>query len=810
MEALATLASQADRACPPDGYRLSLVIPAWNEAETIAQAIQEAQAALGKVTADFEIIVVDDGSTDRTSQIVLAAAAADRRVRLVQHQGNQGYGAALASGFRAARLDLVAFTDADCQFDLNELEDMLPLSRRYDLVCGTRIDRQDPPQRLFYSWGYNSLVKLLLGSPVPDIDCALKIFRRESLEKILPEARNFFVNTEMLYRARRLGLRIGEVGVHHRPRAAGESKVSLLAVPRTLGSLLPFWWNNVLFPARLAPIAAAGFWFWAALLCLALVAGVQLFHRLQYPLIEPDEARYAEIAREMLASGDYLVPRLFSEPYLDKPPLLYWLLAGSYSCFGISDWSARLPPAAAAWLTVLVTFVFGSRTFGVRRAFLGALALTLSIGFVCGGRFLILDSLLSLCVSTSLFAAFEAIRGDRLRWGWWLLSAVACGLGAMTKGPIAVVLLAPPVMAYAWIARLPARPRLAHWSAYAAASAAVVLPWFFAIASAVPNFAYHFFWEHHVYRFMNGLNHVEPFWYYIPVLLLGGLPWSLLVVAFGRYLVSRSPAVSAVRPAALGFFLLWASWCLAFFTASSCKLPTYILPLLPATALMLGSYLEHVLFAGAEELFSGAFRHVRQNLPRYATMVLCGGWIIAIWCMRGHVHVGLAECIAETTLCAAVLCAVGLAGKRMSPRLAWGLCCAATLCVTSESAGELIPAWARHRAALPRTDELAEVLRDPRNAVVVWANEWGSVPFYLERNDVRRFDYTLAPEFTRFLQEHSRVAVVDRQRANIDLIRMAVPDDMRITQVGDAGRARIWLLERIRLGKTVRRAVPPR
>jgi glycosyltransferase involved in cell wall biosynthesis len=225
------------------GYQVSLVLPAWNEAGAIQLAVQEADAALRGLVADYEIIVVDDGSSDGTAALVRSMAAGNRHIRLMQHERNRGYGAALSTGFQAARSELVAFTDADCQFDLCELALLLPLTRRHDVVCGFRLDRREGPRRKFFSWGYNRLVKLLLGSPLRDIDCALKIFHRHQLTALLPRSRNFFANTEMIVRARLQGLSVTEVDVHHRPRAAGRSKVSLLDIPRTLGTLLPFWWS---------------------------------------------------------------------------------------------------------------------------------------------------------------------------------------------------------------------------------------------------------------------------------------------------------------------------------------------------------------------------------------------------------------------------------------------------------------------------------------------------------------------------------------------------------------------------------------
>jgi dolichol-phosphate mannosyltransferase len=237
------------RVCAMDGA-LSLVIPAHNEEAGIAQAITEADDALRRLGLAYEVLIVDDGSTDRTAQAVRAVSRRRPRVRLLRHQSNRGYGAALRTGFQAARGDRVAFTDADCQFDLADIARLLPLTETYPIIAGYRVDRQDSRLRKFYSRGYNLLARTLLGITVRDIDCAFKIFRREALAQLMPASNGFFVNAEMLTRARQLGLAVAEVGVRHRPRRHGASKVSLREIPRTLHALLPFWWSQVLFAGR--------------------------------------------------------------------------------------------------------------------------------------------------------------------------------------------------------------------------------------------------------------------------------------------------------------------------------------------------------------------------------------------------------------------------------------------------------------------------------------------------------------------------------------------------------------------------------
>jgi dolichol-phosphate mannosyltransferase len=238
---------------------ISLVIPAFDEAAVIHQAVREAEAALAGLFVDYEILVVDDGSSDETAAVVQAALQVHPHTRLLRHPVNRGYGAALRTGFEAARFRLVAFTDADCQFDLTDLGPMARLAEEVPLVVGIRTDRQDPWQRRFFSWGYNKLARLFLGTRVRDVDCALKVFQRAALAELLPESRGFFVNTEMMTRARQLGLAVAEMPVAHRPRASGESKVSLREIPRTAAKLLRFWWSNVLFAPRPASVRKAVF-----------------------------------------------------------------------------------------------------------------------------------------------------------------------------------------------------------------------------------------------------------------------------------------------------------------------------------------------------------------------------------------------------------------------------------------------------------------------------------------------------------------------------------------------------------------------
>ena len=201
---------------------LSVVLPAFNEAANIDEAIEGTMAALQSSVRDWEVLVVDDGSSDNTAERAETWAGRDARIRLVRHAVNRGYGAALRSGFRAARLDHVFFTDSDLQFDLSELPMLLPHTRRFDIVAGYRHQRRDPWNRRLNAWAWGRLVDAVFDVRVRDVNCAFKIFRREVLDRIVIRSDGAFVNTEILAKARAQGYRVMQVPVTHYPRTLGE------------------------------------------------------------------------------------------------------------------------------------------------------------------------------------------------------------------------------------------------------------------------------------------------------------------------------------------------------------------------------------------------------------------------------------------------------------------------------------------------------------------------------------------------------------------------------------------------------------
>ncbi len=763
---------------------LTLILPALNEAESIGQSIREADEALSRLTSEYEILVVDDGCTDDTAMIVKQEALCRSSVRLLSQPGNLGYGAALARGFREARMDLVSFSDADCQFDLNELDRLMFLARDYDIVCGYRIDRQDPWIRKVYSRVYNTIVQTLLGTGVRDIDCAMKVFRREVIQNISIETKGFFVNSEVLTKARLQDRSIVEVGVTHRTRAAGESTVSAMHTIPVLGAILRFWWNMILFPQRSlsTKVIAEGYHEldasitkpavgvlrfgtlgrlvqnqWFALILLAIIGCGLLFPNISYPLIEPDESRYVQIAMEMVQTGDYVTPTLNGDPYLDKPPLLYWLTAMSMSMFGMNEWAARLPTVVASLLTVILTFAVGKRVVGSTAAWCGSLALLLCGGFVLAGRFVIMDSLLTCCTTACFLCSYLAIASGRFQWRWWIAASIACGLGMLCKGPVAMVLCLPPLVAFRWISAEKPQLRVGHLAVMMGIVSLMAAPWFVAVSQANPEFINYFFLKHNFSRFAGGFNHVQPFWFYVPVMMAAMFPASLLVPVLGVYVFGRGEAYRAHRTQDLGFLVLSSMWIVGFFSLSSCKLATYILPAFPLVSLLLGSMIQHCVIRPTMQSRIATYL---ESFPRRAsaTMIAVGG-IVAMVILQLQVEIPWTSMAAVLGwITAAVVLAVLWKREVTSSLIGWGGTAAVSATVVGLVFSGLVPEIARSRSIL--LDAVTASGHDQSVPVVYFGQESYGAELLVPSQHLVEIDDGDVDALTAHLKQHPSSVVV--------------------------------------------------
>ncbi len=226
--------------CNTADYRpsISVFFPCHNEAAAIESLVAKTVDVLEVISTDYEIIIVDDGSTDDTGQIADRLAAEITTVKVVHHDKNRGYGAALQSGFRAATKELVFYTDGDAQFDIAELADLPPLMRQYDIVSCYRRNRRDGLVRRLNAFCWGKLVSIVFGMKLRDVDCAFKLYKRRIFDDIEMKSTGALIDAEILARASKKGYTIVQRPVSHYPRQAGRSSGANIAViARAFGEL---------------------------------------------------------------------------------------------------------------------------------------------------------------------------------------------------------------------------------------------------------------------------------------------------------------------------------------------------------------------------------------------------------------------------------------------------------------------------------------------------------------------------------------------------------------------------------------------
>jgi 4-amino-4-deoxy-L-arabinose transferase-like glycosyltransferase len=312
-----------------------------------------------------------------------------------------------------------------------------------------------------------------------------------------------------------------------------------------------------------------------------------------------DEPRYAQVAREMLQRHNWVTPFLYGQPWLEKPVLYYWQAMVAYKIFGVSDWVARLPSALDATAMVVAIYLF-FRQF--RRGFqLDAALITASTAGIIGlSRSASTDMPLTATFTVALVAWLAWYEGGRRR--WLLVFYFFLALAALAKGPVAVVLAGIIILLFAVAWRNLSLIAQTLWWPGVLLFLAGALPWYIEVQFENPTFFRSFILQQNFARFSSNLyHHLQPWWYFVPVLLLAVIPWTSLVVAAFAGAVSRwkrEPDVEDKTIPADSFFLTWITVVLVFFSASQSKLPAYVLPAVPACAMLLADYLQRVSTAG--------------------------------------------------------------------------------------------------------------------------------------------------------------------------------------------------------------------
>jgi 4-amino-4-deoxy-L-arabinose transferase-like glycosyltransferase len=344
------------------------------------------------------------------------------------------------------------------------------------------------------------------------------------------------------------------------------------------------------------------------LLIIILFSYIFLFYALgDYSLKEPDEGRYAEIPREMVETGDYIVPHLNYVRYFEKPPLLYWSVAISYKLFGISEWSFRFTNAAFAFLTVLFMYFFSRKWFSQKIALLSSLILISSFGFFSMARIVTTDMCFSFLLFASLLCFYDFYRNRKTVF-LYIFYALA-GLATLAKGLAAVILLGCSILIFLITEKNISFLRELKWIKGVTIYGIVVLPWIIAISLREKEFLYFFIIDQHFLRFATTQHKRSgPFYYFLPVLIGSMFPWSIFI--------PRS-IVKLWRKRELRLFIIWSAVVFGFFSMSGSKLPPYILPIFPALSLVLG-----VFFYENRNKYAGRTREIIIYMAIFAVFSL--------------------------------------------------------------------------------------------------------------------------------------------------------------------------------------------
>ena len=346
---------------------------------------------------------------------------------------------------------------------------------------------------------------------------------------------------------------------------------------------------------------------------LVIAVAVIWFSNLEYrTLIKPDEGRYAEIPREMVASGDWTTPRLNDLKYFEKPPLQYWATAIAYTVFGEHQWTSRLWVGLTGFAGIFVVWFAGARLFGREAGAYAALLLGSSMLYVLIGHVNTLDMGVTFFITLGIVALLIAQQGTgsphgrMIRRNWMLLAWAAMALAVLSKGLMGIVLPGAALFIYCIMQRDFSVLKRMHWLPGLAVFLLITAPWFYLVMKANPEFFGRFFIYEHYTRFTTkDLGRYQPWYYFVPILLSGALPWTVLM--FDSLISTWRGCKRSIEPTRNDqpfvperFLLIWAVFIYLFFTVSGSKLPSYLLPMFPALALLMGRRItvmrERVLF----------------------------------------------------------------------------------------------------------------------------------------------------------------------------------------------------------------------
>lgn len=696
--------------------------------------------------------------------------------------------ATVAEAVESAYFETVAIVQGMPVVDSSRFDRMLDRINGDTFICDYQRVKSPAGYKRGLLLGQRLINRLLLKSEVGPFDHAVLLFQRshQTLAAVAEATQPDLTPGPVCVSIDRLVSGLKMAGKFHvlsvQDELATKPDAVLAVSSKTILSTathgVRIWWNGVMFPNKTLPLTQRSTrsnqrvkivgW-----VVLCLVTAILLNQNLHFALFEPDEVRNAQVSLNMIDTGNWMALELKNDHYWDKPPLVAWMTAVSFKTFGVSENAARFPGVVVSFLTIIATCAVGQRLIGFRAAWIASLLALLSLGVPFSGRYLTMDSTLTLLATVTFLAIYRGSFGRRFRQSWWGLAGVCVGLGLMTKGPVILVLCGVPAMLFSWLTGRPVFKTLKQSLYFFIPAMTIGFPWFLATVIATPEFLTHFVWQHHVVRFTEGISHQQPFWFYGPVILLLMFPASQLFWPLGKFLGTRKPAIRALRTDAHGYLFLTAGWVLVFFSCSQAKLPTYILPAVPMICLLMASVIDINVFAKLDRPSTKAeadalevqevdyIENFYRRLPRWLALNMAAWVVILSVAVMGWLpEYGASLTVMIASAIVLVVATVLASNKRTDPYTAWGAVGALGLFISVMLVNQIIPAIANTRSIQLAVAELKSTEGRKDSPVVYYARDKFATSMTLEGSDVVYFSSAQTEAAAAFVRSHPRAIVV--------------------------------------------------